>query len=360
MQVSGSIIDKIKQIQKDFLWSSEKPKIKHETICNVFRNGGLKNVDVTDKIKSLQCSWIRRLYDDKFHEWKLIPQYLIKNVFGLNFIFHSNLSLDLKLIYRFPSFYQVLFKNWIETFSYNSDSPSCIRSQFLWFNKQLRIDNKSFILKELSDKNLNFLNQLYDPEGNVKQWEDIKQEFQLNEDAFYKWVQTIHSIPVSWKNMISKTDSSNIDVHLDHNLIWNNRILCIEKLTAREIYALITDDKKHKPTSQKYFENTFSISNLDWNLIYTLPRKIFTSTKSLRLSLRLRLYLNDKLFVFGKSETNICSFCKLEDETITHIFIDCNYSKSLWNKIKDFFNNVFTLISLTPQIAILGYLDNDD
>ena len=51
------------------------------------------------------------------------------------------------------------------------------RSQFLWFNKQLRIDNKSFIFKELSDKNLNFLNQLYDPEGNLKQWEDIKQEF---------------------------------------------------------------------------------------------------------------------------------------------------------------------------------------
>ena len=152
MQVSDSIIDKIKQIQKDFLWSSEKPKVKHETICNAFRNGGLKNMDVNDKIKRLKCSWIRRLYDDKFHEWKLIPQYLIKNVFGLNFIFHSNLSFDLKLIYRFPSFYQVLFKNWIEIFSYTSDSPSCIRSQFSWFNKQLRIDNKSFIFKELSHK----------------------------------------------------------------------------------------------------------------------------------------------------------------------------------------------------------------
>ena len=128
MQVSDSIIDKIKQIQKDFLWTSEKPKIKQETICNAFRKGGLKNVDATDKIKSLQCSWIRCLYDHKLHEWKPIPQYLIKNVFGFNFILHSNLSFDLKLIYCFPSFYQVLFKNWIETFSYNSDSPSCIRS----------------------------------------------------------------------------------------------------------------------------------------------------------------------------------------------------------------------------------------
>ena len=94
-----------------------------------------------------------------------------------------------------------------------------------------------------------------------------------------------------------------------------------------------------------------------------LKRKIFTSTKIRAFQYNILnndLYLNDKLFVFGKSETNICSFCKLEDEAITHLFIDCNYSKSLWNKIKDFFNNVFTLISLTPQIVILGYLDNDD
>ena len=53
MQVSDSIIDKIKQIQKDFLWSSEKPKIKHETICNAFRNEGLKNVDVNKKFAML-------------------------------------------------------------------------------------------------------------------------------------------------------------------------------------------------------------------------------------------------------------------------------------------------------------------
>ena len=111
-------------------------KIKHETICNTFRNGGLKNVDVIDKIKSLQYSWIKRLYDDKFHEWKLIPQYLIKNVFGSNFVFHSNLSFDKKLLSRFPSFYQVLFISWMETFTYTSDSLSCIKSQFLWFNKQ--------------------------------------------------------------------------------------------------------------------------------------------------------------------------------------------------------------------------------
>ena len=45
-----------------------------------FKHGGLKNVNIQKKIISLQCSLVRRLYDDSFHEWKLIPLKLIKKV----------------------------------------------------------------------------------------------------------------------------------------------------------------------------------------------------------------------------------------------------------------------------------------
>ena len=54
-------ITTIQQIQKEFLWNSSNVKIKHETICNDFR--GLKNVDKSSKISSLQCSWVKKLYD---------------------------------------------------------------------------------------------------------------------------------------------------------------------------------------------------------------------------------------------------------------------------------------------------------
>ena len=39
---------------------------------------------------SLQCSWIKRLFNNNFHQWKLIPLYLIRQYFGKNFKFHSN------------------------------------------------------------------------------------------------------------------------------------------------------------------------------------------------------------------------------------------------------------------------------
>ena len=67
------VVNELEKIQKAFLWNNSTPKIKHETLCNDYKSGGLKNVDIPRKIIALQCFWIRRLYDDSFHEWKLIP-----------------------------------------------------------------------------------------------------------------------------------------------------------------------------------------------------------------------------------------------------------------------------------------------
>ena len=64
-----------------FIWNNSSPKIKHETHCNHYRAGGLKNVDIPNKIIALQCSWIVRLYDYSFHEWTLIPLCLIEKSF---------------------------------------------------------------------------------------------------------------------------------------------------------------------------------------------------------------------------------------------------------------------------------------
>ena len=56
----------INEIQKAFLWKNSTPKINHETLCNDYKAGGLKNVDIPNKIIAFQCSWIRRLYESSF------------------------------------------------------------------------------------------------------------------------------------------------------------------------------------------------------------------------------------------------------------------------------------------------------
>ena len=61
--IPTSTMKELNKIQNEFIWKNKNPKIKHTTLCNNYDNGGLKNIDISSKIISLQCSWIKKLYD---------------------------------------------------------------------------------------------------------------------------------------------------------------------------------------------------------------------------------------------------------------------------------------------------------
>ena len=52
------IVNELKKIQNAFFCNNSSPKKKHETFCNDYKAGGLKNIDIPNKIIALQCSWI--------------------------------------------------------------------------------------------------------------------------------------------------------------------------------------------------------------------------------------------------------------------------------------------------------------
>ena len=94
----------IENIRWNFFWDRSTAKIKHSTLYNSFAAGSLRNADINTKIASLQCSWIKRLYDDSFHEWKMIPLHLISTTITPAFKFYSNIGLSFQLD-QFPNFY---------------------------------------------------------------------------------------------------------------------------------------------------------------------------------------------------------------------------------------------------------------
>ena len=66
--IPNHIIEEVAKIKKYFIWHDSCPKIKYETFRIKFKAGSLKSVDIGFKFVSLQCSWVKKLYDDCFHE----------------------------------------------------------------------------------------------------------------------------------------------------------------------------------------------------------------------------------------------------------------------------------------------------
>ena len=87
--------------------------------------------------------------------------------------------------------------------------------------------------------------------------------------------------------------------------------------------------------------------NFQWKEIYTFPCTVTINAYNAFKYKILHniLYLNKKLNTFGSANIQLCSFCKIAEETISH----------LNNQAQTYFTNCFHFSELTPQTTILGF-----
>ena len=136
--IPNDITDKVAKIHKFFIWHDSFPKIKHETLRMEFKAGGLKNFDIRF---SLQRSWVKKLYGNPFHEWKIVLLHILNKYFGPSFKLYSKLHFEKNLLKDVPSFYKQILMNWKKYFIAPLITPSCIVSQFLGYHSYIKIDN---------------------------------------------------------------------------------------------------------------------------------------------------------------------------------------------------------------------------
>ena len=254
--------------------------------------------------------------------------------------------------------------NWKKYFIASPITPSCVLSQFLWYNSYIKIDNKAVYLKFFSTKNINFITQLFNTDGSVKNWNILKTEFALQNKDQFCWLQLVNAIPEMWKKCIKQTsENTSLLVVKDHHLLRGSRIIILEKLSSKELYSLLISAINHQPTSQKYFDNLFSNVELPWKEIYLNARKATANSHLRSFNYKIInnvLYLNEKLFQFGKTQSPLCSFCHNEAETTLHVFHKCSVTKTLWNQLSLFFETDLDFPDLTPQAALFGFINESD
>ena len=77
--VPSSTDAQLDKIEKKFVRKNGNPKLKQTTLCNEYEKGVLKSVDIFFEITSLRCTWVKILYDDSFHAWKVVPSFFIQD-----------------------------------------------------------------------------------------------------------------------------------------------------------------------------------------------------------------------------------------------------------------------------------------
>ena len=358
------ILRHLNNIHKKIIWDGKKAKIKHSTLIGKYDEGGLKDVDIETKIKALQLSWVRRLHDNNFHPWKIIPMRLLskystlgKNLFYPNFNYVPN---NIKI----PVFYKNILIFWSEFSSANPLTASSILSESIWNNILIKINNCTISPSFLTvDKHI-FIADFFDIQGNVVPWNQFKVLHNIQQYHYFRWMQILDAFPNTWK-LIIKNDGGKSRIFCDFrpHMLTNAKIYPLDKLTSKELYNIHLKVKFRLPTSHKSIQHSLKNDLIPWKKVYILSRNISIDSYSRIFQYKVLnniLFLNNSLFKMGKVDSPLCSYCREDNETIAHLFLDCHVSKSIWLYLTNFFGPRLTIPTLDLQSAVLGFLDSSE
>ena len=90
----------------------------------------------------------------------------------------------------------------------------------LWFNSNIKIDNKSIFISGFASKNIKSVGQIFHENGKTKSWDYIKSEYNLEGKLKCRWIQLTDALPKLWKDRILNciVNSMNLCI-FDHHLI---------------------------------------------------------------------------------------------------------------------------------------------
>ena len=105
-------------------YGKTKNSISNMILYITIRKMMVRKILIGHKVVSLKCSWLRRLYNENFHEWKLIPLHYVKTYLGKDFKFYSNVKIPNKILDK-----EIL--GWWGTYYFQAPTvPSAIGSQY--------------------------------------------------------------------------------------------------------------------------------------------------------------------------------------------------------------------------------------
>ena len=99
---------------------------------------------------------------------------------------------------------------------------------------------------------------------------------------------------------------------------------------AKFVYKKLISNCFVQPTSQAHLPRKQNLQDVNWQTVYTLPRFCTTDSHTRIFQCKILnniFYLNNRLFKMNILNSELCSFCEAEPETIIHLLCSCRKVK---------------------------------
>ena len=311
-------------------------------------------VNIRNFIKSLKLAWVRRLlFEDK--SWKnIILQYIdLEKMFTCGPEYVRSCCKNIRNV-----FWVNVFNAWIE-FAYMSESVDSLDKfgeQTLFYNKNIYVGNSHVYIESWYKRNIRYVNDLLDSEGNFLSLEEFNRLYNLNANFL-----TFQGIIAAINKTKQLNFQRNCSIPKTNSPFVRNAIYYVihSKNGSKEFYRLLNSSKDITLSKgMSKWKDLFDLSDKECKNIILLAFKCTINTKLQWFQYRIVnkiLCTNSFLYKIGKAESSLCTFCGRHEETIVHIFWECENIQTFLSLVEDYcFNNLHCGLHLGKKELILG------
>ena len=305
-----------------FLWCDKPPKWGKEILEGEIHHGGLKLHNIVTFDQTLKLSWLRR-YLQSNSKWTLFPK-----AFELEeaFIFGPDY---LDRIIEMTS--NKFWKDVIRSLQMLWKSEAVILNTPLWLNSNFEMPIKRDWLKKGINSIADFLGIMKVP----LTIEEFTCKYGVKTN-FLEYSRIVFKIKkfLEWRDIALFCET----------LPRNSTINILVNLNAKgcsRLYSKIKDsnDQVLDNIATKWHNKTnIELESYSLGHSFAKHHRFYNDTylKYIQFrTLHYRFYTNDKLFVMGIKDSNVCGMCQTEEDSIEHMLLFCEAFRHLWTEMQD-------------------------
>ena len=313
-----------------FLWNNGPDRISRKNIVKNIQAGGLRMVNVSVFITSLKVTWLRRLimFSDN-DNWTSLSRINLNKLFSLGDSYIRTVINDLR-----NPFWKHTLESWVQ-YIHSFKIDTLIKTIYspLWGNSLIN-GNGNYIINEWYDKGIRNVIDLIDENGQFYEFQRLQEKYEIH-GTYLDHMQLLNRIPRLWRDLINENSIKvasykyNVQINCFVFYLLRNRRGC------RGIYdMLIPVNEVIIPN--KWINEIGDIQIGEWKKInkkLNYIKEIKLRDFQFKINNRI-LVTNSFLFKIKKKDSNRCSYCNQEAETITHLLFHCGKVVEFWKNLK--------------------------
>ena len=360
--ISDNKLKEINQIMFNFLWdknNGKKPieKVKRDTLCLDYANGGLKMFNIVSVQDSYLLDWGEKLLCNEVSQWASIPLHFLRRVGG-RIAFESNVqSRDFKGLGLVQNkFWRKVLTKWLDHKNASVKEEQVNFNDPLFNNKNVTFKGKVIFKEKCLRQNISRVKDVI-TDGRIINLDEFTAIYGLFAEtqliynvinnAVIKAVDpTVSVVEPGYNSDLSSDDTKQVIPFGEYEAgnIGRKGFLQILRpipdISALNYWEkeIINFDKTDNMIWMRSFLCTSEayLRALQWKIIH----RIYPSgTVAKRMKIR---------------ETDICKFCP-EVDTLAHFFHGCQVVKLLWNEVERAIEQITgKFLPITQEIALFG------